>query len=165
MSAFLRRFIDNKKYVRIIDYKSSVKDLDLNQVICGLQIQLISYLDAITENEEINPAGILYFNLIDTMIKNSKNIPDEEIKEKIRKMYKMKGLIVADIDIIKAMDTKLEKGFSNTIPVYLDKEGNVSKNRSSAISKKDSKIFKKDYKRNINRNYKWKHTNKTILYE
>lgn len=129
--------IDNKKYVRIIDYKSSVKDLDLNQVICGLQIQLVSYLDAITENEEINPAGILYFNLIDTIIKNSKNIPDEEIKEKIRKMYKMKGLIVADIDIIKAMDTRLEKGFSDTIPVYLDKEGNISKNRSSAISKKD----------------------------
>ena len=35
------------------------------------------------------------------------------------------------------MDLKLEKGFSDTIPVYLDKEGNVSKSRSSVITKED----------------------------
>lgn len=129
--------IGDEKYVRIIDYKSSIKDLDLNQVVAGLQIQLISYLSTITENENLQPAGVLYFNLIDSIIKNSKNISDEEVKEKIRKMYKMKGLIVADIDIVRAMDLKLEKGFSDTIPVYLDKEGNVSKSRSSVITKED----------------------------
>ena len=32
-------------YVRIIDYKSSVKDVDLNQVVSGIQIQLLTYLD------------------------------------------------------------------------------------------------------------------------
>ena len=39
--------ISDKQYVRIIDYKSSYKDIDLNEVLSGLQIQLITYLDAI----------------------------------------------------------------------------------------------------------------------
>ena len=141
--------IDGEKYVRIIDYKSSVKDLDLNQVVAGLQIQLVSYLDAIVENEDLNPAGILYFNLIDTIVKNSKNLPDDEIKEKIRKAYKMKGLIVADIDIIRAMDSKLEKGFSDTIPVYIDKDGNISNTRSSTISKEKFESLQKYAKKII----------------
>ena len=32
-------------YVRIIDYKSSVKNIDLNQVASGLQLQLLTYLN------------------------------------------------------------------------------------------------------------------------
>lgn len=141
--------VDGEKYVRIIDYKSSVKDLDLNQVVAGLQIQLISYLDAIVENEDLKPAGMLYFNLIDTIVKNSKNMSDEEIKEKIRKAYKMKGLIVADIDIVRAMDSKLEKGFSDTIPVYIDKDGNISNTRSSTISKEKFESLQKYAKKII----------------
>ena len=43
--------INNKQYVRVIDYKSSVKKMDLNQIVSGLQIQLITYLDALTEQK------------------------------------------------------------------------------------------------------------------
>ena len=57
------------KYIRIIDYKSSVKDLDVNKIVNGLQLQLITYIDAVCYNEAvdkalqapINPAGVLYF--------------------------------------------------------------------------------------------------------
>ena len=58
----------------------------------------------------------------------------EEIEQEIRKQFKMKGLILADIDIAKKMDTTLAKGNSNIIPAYIDKEGNLS-NRSSNISR------------------------------
>lgn len=141
--------IDGKDYVRIIDYKSSVKDIDLNQVIAGLQIQLISYLDAISEESNLNPAGILYFNLIDKIVNKSRNLTDEEIKLEIRKAYKMKGLIVADIDIARAMDTKLEKGFSDTIPVYVDKDESVNNSRSSTISKEKFESLQKYAKKII----------------
>lgn len=141
--------IDGKDYVRIIDYKSSVKDIDLNQVIAGLQIQLISYLDAISEENNLNPAGILYFNLIDKIVNKSRNLTDEEIKLEIRKAYKMKGLIVADIDIARAMDTKLEKGFSDTIPVYIDKDESVNNYRSSTISKEKFESLQKYAKKII----------------
>lgn len=123
-------------YVRIIDYKSSVKDINLNQVVSGLQIQLLTYLDEISEKQNFDPAGVLYFNLIDTIIKADKNLSDEEIKKKLNKTFKMKGLIVADLEIVKMMDNKIApSSYSESIPVYLDKEGNISKPKSNVLDK------------------------------
>ena len=52
---------ENNKYLRIIDYKSSVKDIDYTNIYAGLQLQLITYLDAMCKIEDFIPAGILYF--------------------------------------------------------------------------------------------------------
>ena len=60
------------KYIRIIDYKSSAKDIDLNEVYAGLQIQLLTYMDAICKEEDLMPAGILYFSMLEQMIKDKK---------------------------------------------------------------------------------------------
>lgn len=128
--------IENKQYVRIIDYKSSSKDLDMNQVQFGLQIQLITYLDALCQQTDLNPSGVLYMGLIDNIVKNAKNLSDEEIENKIRSNFKMKGLILADISVIRTMDKKLQTGLSDIIPVYISKDGQISEKKSSVISKK-----------------------------
>ena len=135
--------VGNDKYVRIIDYKSSAKNIDLNQVYAGLQLQLITYLDAVCEKEDFIPAGVLYFNLIDPIIKSKKSLSEEEIEEKIRKKFKMQGLILADVDVVKMMDTKLESGASDMIPAYIGKEGNVSNTRSSAVTRKQFEYLQK----------------------
>ena len=129
--------IDDKTYVRIIDYKSSIKNLDLNQVQAGLQIQLITYLDAISKQDNFEPSGILYFGLIDNIVKSDKNLSDEKIKEEIRKKFRMNGLVLADINVIKMMDTDLEDGSSNIIPVALKKDGEINEAKSSTIKKED----------------------------
>lgn len=127
---------ENNTLVRIIDYKSSVKDVNLNQVVAGIQIQLLTYLDEISQQKNFDPAGVLYFNLIDTIIKADKKLTDEELKKEINKNFKMKGMIVADIDIVKMMDTKVTPStYSETIPVYLDKDGNISTSKSKALDK------------------------------
>lgn len=72
--------------------------------------------------EDAKPAGMLYFSLIDPVIKADKNKTDEEIKEALKKKFRMNGMILADINIIKSMDKCLEKGASDNIPVYLDKD-------------------------------------------
>ena len=123
------------KYVRIIDYKSSVKNIDLNEVVAGLQIQLLTYLDAVTKIEELIPAGVLYFNLIDPIVKSNKNMTDEEIELEIKKKFKMQGLILADVNIVRMMDKELQKGASSIIPAYIDKDENLSNTRSNAITK------------------------------
>ena len=123
------------KFIRIIDYKSSDKNIDLNELISGTQIQLITYLDSMTEKKEAEPAAMLYFSLIDPIIKSNKNKSDEEIKEELKKKFRMNGMILADIDIIKKMDKTLEKGSSGSIPIYLDKDGNISKSRSNTVTK------------------------------
>ena len=130
------------KYIRIIDYKSSTKDINLNEVVAGLQLQLLTYLDAICNIEDVLPAGVLYFNLIDPNIKAKEKLDEEKIEQEIRKQFKMKGLILADIDIVKKMDTKLEKGNSNIIPAYIDKNGNLA-NKSSTITRQQFENLQK----------------------
>ena len=93
--------MNDGKYIRIIDYKSSAKNIELNQVVAGLQIQLLTYMDAITRAQDVLPAGVLYFNLLEPFIKKDKNLTDEQIEEEIKKQFKMKGLVLADINIIK----------------------------------------------------------------
>ena len=99
------------KFIRIIDYKSSTKDIDLNKFIAGLQLQLITYVDATCKNENAIPAGALYFSLLEPKIAQ-RNISKEEIEEILRKNYRMNGLVLANVNVIKAMDTKLEDGKS-----------------------------------------------------
>lgn len=144
----LGKTIDGK-YIRIIDYKSSVKNIDLNEVISGIQLQLLTYLDATCANEELLPAGVLYFNLIDPIIKANKPLTDEQIEQEIKKKFKMNGLILADINIVKMMDKKLEKGSSDVIPVYLDKDGNISNSKSSVISREQFDLLQKYVKKMI----------------
>ena len=128
------------KYIRIIDYKSSVKNVDLNEVVAGIQIQLLTYLDAVSKKEEAIPAGTLYFNLIEPVIKaKNKHLTDEQLEQEIRNNFKMNGLILGDVNVVKMMDNNLVKGNSNMVPAYIDKDGNLSKNKPSVLEKNDFK--------------------------
>ena len=132
---------EDGKYIRIIDYKSSVKNIDLNEVMAGIQIQLLTYLDAITKEQNANPAGILYFNLIEPIIKaKNRNLTDEELENEIRNNFRMNGLILGDVKVVQMMDKTLTSGKSNIVPAYIDKSGNISTTKSSTI---DSVQFKK----------------------
>ena len=73
------------RYLRIIDYKSGYKDFKLSDVYYGLQIQLITYLNALWEigdgrdREEngkglFHPAGMLYFKIDDPIIRSSSRL-------------------------------------------------------------------------------------------
>ena len=134
--------LDNKKVIRIIDYKSSIKNIDLNEVMAGIQIQLLTYLDATCKDDMI-PAGVLYYNLIDPIIKSKKNLTDEEIEEEIRKKFKMQGLILADVKVVKMMDKTLDKGASSIIPAYIDKDEKLSISRSNAVSQEQFRYLQK----------------------
>lgn len=131
------------KYLRIIDYKSSEKNVDLNEFMAGTQIQLVTYLDSSVEQEKALPAGMLYFKMIDPIIKADKNKTEEQIQEELKKKFRMNGIILADVKIIKKMDKTLENGASNSLPVYLDKDGNISSTRSNVITKEQFTILQK----------------------
>lgn len=128
---------EDGEYIRIIDYKSSTKQIDLNEMLAGVQIQLLTYIDSIANKYKKIPAGVLYYNLIDPIIKSKKNLSEEEIEEKIRKEFRMKGLILADIKVIKMMDKNLETGSSSIIPVTINKSGEVSKLKSDIVTKEE----------------------------
>ncbi len=133
------------KFIRIIDYKSSSKDINLNKVIAGLQLQLITYVDAMcNKDEELQPAGALYFTLLEPkLLGNTKNFTKEEIEKLIKENYKMQGLVLADVNVIKAMDSNLTTGKSAVIPVTLNNSGEINYSKSSTVTRDEFERLQK----------------------
>lgn len=143
-------FANNKQYVRVIDYKSSIKKMDLNQITSGLQIQLITYLDALTEQKDYEASGLLYLGMIDNIVKASKNLTEEEIEREIRKGFRMQGFVLADVNVIKAMDNTIGDGEnSSIIPVSLTKDGQISNYKSNSLNEEEFKNLQKAVKKAI----------------
>lgn len=139
---------EDGKYIRIIDYKSSVKNIDLNEMMAGIQIQLLTYLDAAAKQEEADPAGLLYFNLIEPVIKTkNKDLTEEQLEEEIKKNFRMNGLILGDVKVVQMMDNSLTKGKSEMIPAYIDAKGDVSKAKSSSVDSVEFQLLQKQIKK------------------
>jgi ATP-dependent helicase/nuclease subunit B len=142
------------KYFRIVDYKSGSRNFKLEDVYYGLQLQLITYLDAVDGSLEtaygkpVLPAGVLYFKLDDPIIQGSREATEEEIEEAIMKELKMKGLLLADVKLIKEMDTGID-GDSLIIPARINK-GDVL-GRSSAATAEQFEIIKGHVRRLLRR--------------
>lgn len=139
--------IDDRSYLRIVDYKSSARDLDLNEVYYGLSLQVLTYLDVAMENSsywlsgEAEPAGVLYVHVHNPMLKLDKDLTDSEIEEDRLKQYKMKGLLSENAEAILSMDEQLEEssGHSKIIPVYMKKDGTPSESQSRIVPVNDMK--------------------------
>ncbi|MCR5032012.1 MAG: exodeoxyribonuclease V subunit gamma [Lachnospiraceae bacterium] len=90
---------DTREYIKVIDYKSGDKDLDLAQVNYDLQLQLVLYLHAALEKErkrhpdkEIVPGGLYYYHIADPFLKLEEELPEEERLQKEREAFRMKGV-------------------------------------------------------------------------
>ena len=133
---------DEHIYVKIIDYKSGDKNLNLIEIYRGLSLQLVVYMNAATEllnrnsNKEIVPAGILYYHIDDPIVEGLIDEDSDSIADKIKKQLKMKGLVNNDENVYSHIDKDFSK-ISDIIPVIKNVDGTLSK-KSSAI---DSEQF------------------------
>jgi len=115
--------------LRIIDFKSSDKALNLAEVYYGIALQMLTYLDVVISNSlswlgvKATPAGVLYFHIHDPFIQSSKQLSDDQIEEEIFKSFKMKGLLLGDEEAVRLMDQSLEHGRSNIVSAGLKKTG------------------------------------------
>ena len=120
---------NDQLYLRIIDYKSSSRGLNLADVYYGLALQMLTYLDVILKQAkewlgmEANPAGILYFHVHNAMLQVSEKLDDDQIMKELFKQYKMDGLVISEQEVAKLMDTQVDTGYSNIIPVAFKKDG------------------------------------------
>ena len=127
-------------YVKIIDYKSGSTSFDLLALYYGLQLQLVVYMDAVTEmaqhhypDKEIVPAGILYYNIADPLAEKKGQPDPEKIDAEILKKLRMNGLVNSELDVVRHLDRTIEKE-SDVIPVVL-KDGEVQAGRSSVANR------------------------------
>jgi ATP-dependent helicase/nuclease subunit B len=144
---------ENGVYLRIIDYKSSSKELNLSEVYYGTALQMLTYLDIIISHSntlvgtDAIPAGVLYFHVHNPMINAKKIMTLEEIEAEMLKQFKMNGLVLGEEQAIRLMDTSLDSGSSVVIPAEIKKDGTLSK-RSKIASKQEFETIQ-HYVRNM----------------
>ncbi|MCL1830360.1 MAG: PD-(D/E)XK nuclease family protein [Oscillospiraceae bacterium] len=95
--------IGSKQYIRVMDYKTGTKSFSLDDVVYGLNMQMLIYLFLIAENT-VNrygtsiPAGVLYIPSDPPIMSIDVGI------ERVKEAYRMDGMIVSDEDIMEAME-------------------------------------------------------------
>ncbi|MCD8509061.1 MAG: PD-(D/E)XK nuclease family protein [Bacillus sp. (in: Bacteria)] len=145
----------NGLLLRVIDYKSSKKDVQLTDVYYGLSLQMLIYLDVVISFSEkwlgakASPAGVLYFHVHNPLLQRNEKLTVEQIEEELFKEFKMKGLISANPDVAKLMDHNLETGGrSNIIPAAIKESGEFYKD-SSVISDEDYVALKQFLRKKV----------------
>ncbi|WP_455089484.1 PD-(D/E)XK nuclease family protein [Peptoanaerobacter stomatis] len=145
---------DGKTYLGVVDYKSSVKKLELKDVYQGINIQMIFYLYALTKKDEkykdANPYYAMYFPMIDSKIalseedfeqsENGEKIKKEHLRQKEQENMKMAGIITDDINMIKSFENDIEgKSKFLDVRVKTDKTGESIVTSQSVVSEEDMK--------------------------
>ncbi|MBT2288129.1 helicase-exonuclease AddAB subunit AddB [Paenibacillus albidus] len=129
---------ENGVLLRVIDYKSSQKDLKLHEVYYGLSLQMLTYLDVLLTYSEqwlgrhALPAGTLYFHVHDPLLSSPNGMNREQAEQELLKRFKMKGLLTADREVVSLMDTTLDKGYSSIVPVAVKSDGSFYSSASVA---------------------------------
>ncbi len=100
---------DGVLFVRVVDYKSSERDIAPGDVVNGMKIQLVTYLEALKrgleekEKKKVVGAAALYFTL-----KEDWNVLDQHPEEEASPVpsYKMNGFLLDDPDVLLSMVEK-----------------------------------------------------------
>ena len=129
-------------YLRVIDYKSGATDLNLTEVLHGLSLQLLLYLDAALSNAAllyqsqlspdaaVMPAGIFYFRVFNPLVRSNGPRTPDIIEDELLKLFKLKGKILAEPAVVQLMDNELQSGYSKIIPAGLNKQGELYRVKS-----------------------------------
>ncbi len=119
----------DEPYIRVIDYKSSRREVDPTRLYYGLQLQLMLYLQAAAQGMHANAAGAFYFTVRDPLV------DAEDVKsaaeEAIAKQLQLKGVVLSDVKVVKAMDAE-----GTAIGPIFTKSGEVS-SRANAYSREE----------------------------
>lgn len=118
MQAQLRGYVDRvdlwnedgQKFFRVVDYKTGRKDFDYCDVFNGLGLQMLLYLFALEDEGEdflgdrFTPAGVQYFPARAPLVSADGVMTVEEATAAREKLWKRKGLILQEEDVLAAME-------------------------------------------------------------
>ena len=92
--------VNNKEYVKIVDYKTSNHRLDLSEIYYGISLQLLVYLEeTLYLYQDAIPGGAFYFHVDDPMLKID-HMDTEAVAKALNQHFTMKGVYL-DNDVIK----------------------------------------------------------------
>ncbi len=134
---------EERNYLRIIDYKSSARDLQLPEIYYGLALQMLTYLDIVVTNakklvgNDADPAGVLYFHMHNKLVSADSPLDDEILEKELQKSFKMKGIVLGDPLAVTLMDNSIKDGGASLIVPAEIKKDNTLSARSKTASKED----------------------------
>lgn len=138
--------IKGRNYIRVVDYKSSERSLDLTEVYYGLSLQMMTYLDVALEHAEellgfyADPAGLLYMHVHNPMIRPGQELSADVLEAEIAKSYKMRGYLLEDPDVVTGMDSNIGRS-SAIVPAALKNDGSFTK-ASKVLSSDDMQMMR-----------------------
>jgi ATP-dependent helicase/nuclease subunit B len=101
---------DGVTYFRIVDYKTGGKDFVLDDIYYGIGLQMLLYLFTLEDKGEpilgahAVPAGVQYFPARVPVLSADGRLSDEEAVQAREKEWKRKGLLLADNEVLRAME-------------------------------------------------------------
>lgn len=124
--------VEDDVYVKIIDYKSGNKQLELECVYDGLQMQLVAYMDSAMKlleekfpEKKIHPAAMLYYRVADPVVDMDGSENFDELDSKLSSEQCNRGIVNSDPAVVRMLD-KYAETKSNVIPIKYTKEDKVS---------------------------------------
>ncbi|MEG0250083.1 MAG: helicase-exonuclease AddAB subunit AddB [Peptostreptococcus sp.] len=133
-------------YVRVIDYKSSTRNLDMDKIMAGIQMQLFVYMSAVLKSNKkldkdnivngqganCKPAALLYsrFNPVKSKVSSLEEVEkmtEKDLEENLLNENKLSGFVIKDKEVIKHLDKTLdeENKKSLILPIANKKGGEI----------------------------------------
>jgi len=119
---------NGREYIRVVDYKtkSGGKSFSLEDVLNGINLQMLIYLYAFTSSPsdtERREAGIMYMPAMNEEFSpTDTELSDDEIRDIMDKKLKRSGMYLDDREIIDAMESGKEKRY---VSLKYDKEQDI----------------------------------------
>ncbi len=142
-------FLNGQVFLRILDYKSREQSLALDTIYYGLNLQLITYLNVALQGAEVllntvspmfeskegnnptslsaTPAGFLYFPVLEPQLEEKAPLSAEELELHRVKAVKISGYLLANPQVLEAMDSSFSSGHSDLLGLRLNKDGTFRK--------------------------------------
>lgn len=124
--------VEDDVYVKIIDYKSGNKQLELECVYDGLQMQLIAYMDSAMKlleekfpEKKIHPAAMLYYRVADPVVDMDGSENFDELDTKLSGEQRNRGIVNSDPEVVRMLDKNAEIQ-SNVIPIKHMRDDKIS---------------------------------------
>lgn len=96
--------IDGVRYISIVDYKSSVRELDVQLAADGVHFQPLVYANALRAGIDVRPAAMLYQQMNDPIISAEDLKKSNDIESEVHKKVKTLGWIVNESAVGESFD-------------------------------------------------------------
>ena len=127
----------NNTYFRVIDYKTGDRRMDASKLYAGTEIQLFAYLNSwMKYRKNAIPAGAFYSTVQDRFLKINLPKTESEMEFEKRKSYRLSGIVLADVDVLKAMDENIGAS-SEIIPAGITAKGEPSQKYKGNFATKE----------------------------